>query len=119
MVKLSGPGCYAFMRGDEWLYIGSTTDLSARPKKRDKAEQNRYTAILQADKTKIFRCDSITKAQQLEEHLIRKHRPVHNIRKPIAEPDLARTAKIIQDIEDEIWAIRAARMANQAIEPAL
>ncbi len=90
------PGVYVFWRDDERLYIGCTANLAHRPIKRDKGHVSRWSAILQATRTELIPCESITKAKQLEEQLVRKHRPIFNIRTPRAEADLERTWQIIQ-----------------------
>ena len=94
---ISSPGVYVFLRGEERLYVGSSADLSKRPNKRDKAHKSRWEAILACDRTELIPCESVTKAQQLEEQLIRKHKPIYNLRTPRAEADMERTAQIIRD----------------------
>ena len=94
---MNGPGAYAFKRGEKILYIGSTRDLSKRPIHRDRGHKSRWQAILRSDNVELFPCESIVEAQQLEESLVRKHRPLYNLRMPHAPADLARTWQIIQD----------------------
>lgn len=113
MVKLSGPGCYAFMRGKQFLYIGSTSNLEERPlKKVRKGHENRYTAILQATHTKLFPCATLAKAKQMEELLIREHKPQFNLRQPLGEADMERTIGIQREIEYEIEALRRERLGD-------
>ena len=92
---MSGPGVYAFMQGKHYLYVGCTSDLSKRPNKRDRGHVSRWQAIVQATRTELMPCESIAKAQQLEERLIRTHHPTYNLRKPRAAADMERTASII------------------------
>lgn len=91
------PGCYVFMQGEQYLYVGSTSNLGIRPSKRDKGHENRWAAIMRSSHTRLIPCESITKAKQLEEQLIRTHHPEFNLRNPRAEADLERTTRIIQD----------------------
>ncbi len=92
------PGVYVFWRGEERIYVGSTVDLNGRrPSKRDKGHESRFAAIMQADRTELIPCESATKARQLEERLIRTHKPAFNLRTPRAEADLERTAQIIRN----------------------
>ena len=108
----TNPGVYLFKRNKQVLYIGSTGNLDIRPIKRDKGHENRFAAITLANQVELIPCQSLIKAQQLEEQLVSKYRPIYNLRNPRGPADLERTASIVQGIEDEIWAIRAARMAN-------
>lgn len=94
---MNGPGVYVFKRGETPLYIGVTGDLSQRPKKRDKDHESRWAAIMQADNTELIPCESLIKAQQLEERLILEHKPQFNLRVPHGPADMERTAKIIRD----------------------
>lgn len=94
---MNEPGVYIFKRNDESLYVGCTFDLSKRPIKRDKDHESRWAAILEATSTKIIPCESLLKAQQLEEQLIRTYHPIYNLRNPRAEADLERTTRIIRE----------------------
>jgi len=85
------------MKGEQFLYVGSTSNLAKRPIRRDKGHENRFAAIMQATHTQFYPCESKAKAYQLEERLIREHKPIFNMRCPRAEPDLARTWQIIKD----------------------
>jgi excinuclease UvrABC nuclease subunit len=94
---VNGPGVYAFMKNREFLYIGSTGNLSKRPMKRNKGHLNRFQAILEATHTKFYPCDTRKRAYQLEELFIREHKPPYNQRCPCGEADLARTWQIIKE----------------------
>lgn len=93
----NGPGVYIFKQADCFLYVGCTHRLEKRPKKRDKGHESRWQAILECDNVELISCESFVKAQQLEEQLIRMHRPKYNLRTPRAEADLARIWQIVQD----------------------
>lgn len=91
------PGVYIFKRDDEFLYVGSTRDLSVRPGKRDRGHENRFAAILQSNGTELIPCESFTKAQQLEERFVRQNKPAFNLRIPCAAADIERTTQIIRE----------------------
>src|SRR5262249_45407481 len=96
--RSSGPGVYAFMRGTEWLYVGSTRELSRRPSKRDRNHESRWQAIIECDRCDLTPCESIIKAYQLEEQLIRTHHPKHNIRPPRSKANIGRPWQILRNI---------------------
>jgi len=93
----SGPGVYIFKNGPEPLYVGSTKDLSKRPAKRDKSHASRWSAILESNSVELIPCDSRSKAYQLEEQLVRQLKPKFNLRQPLGQADIERTARIIRE----------------------
>lgn len=94
---MNGPGVYVFKKVHCFLYVGSTRELAKRPKKRDNGHKSRWAAILECDNVELIPCENYVKAQQLEEQLIRLHKPKYNLRVPRAEADLARTWQIVRD----------------------
>lgn len=92
-----GPGVYIFKRDEELLYVGSTGNLNQRPNQRAKKHASRCAAILASNGTQLIPCESVLKAKQMEEQLIRKFRPIYNLRNPRAQADLERTERIIRE----------------------
>ena len=95
-MKPSEPGVYLLMNGHELLYVGYGTDVPARARKRDRGHLSRWQAICQATRVKVFKCKTVSKAQQLEEKLIRLHRPPYNLRSPRGPADIAHTIALIR-----------------------
>ena len=94
---VTGLGVYIFKYQGKPLYIGSTKELSERPNKRDAAHASRWQAILESTATELIPCDSLLKAKQMEEQLIRSLKPHYNQRNPRAEADIERTTRIIRE----------------------
>jgi excinuclease UvrABC nuclease subunit len=92
------PGVYVLKLKGKLLYVGSTTNLHARPKRKSHAHKNRIAAQNQADETELIPCESIAQAQRLEQHLIITKCPLFNLRNASAPPDLEKAFEIARKL---------------------